>query len=392
MKNDPKLVAIAYDLSFRHAAEIFSGASDYIHSEGLNWQLLPLNFGFEAKLMELAASGRLSGAIGTFVSDEWIRGLHAHQVAAVNLFNFSKIESVPTISLDDATIGQAAAQHLLEQGAKSLSFIGQDQAYFNQLRRRAFIESCPPGHYLDINPMAPRRVQAERFKNAKCPIGVLCSSDRIARELCNEAKRLGINAGKELLVIGVGNEPIESSFAGIGLSSFDIPSREIGHLAAKNLDFSLKPEDWTGSHAAAEKVTATLISRESTLSSPQARLAERAMAVITESIAQADFDVAYLCRRLGVSRRTLELTTRQQLRQSPYQILSEKRLNKAKELLRSTNQTIAKVGQECGYPEPHHFSAWFKQRTQMSPRSFRSDIRLRSPTSDLRYPISVLPN
>jgi LacI family transcriptional regulator len=371
MKNDPKLIAIAYDLSFRHAAEIFSGAADYIHSEGLNWQLLPLNFGFEAKLMELAASGRLSGAIGTFISDEWIRGLHAHQVTAVNLFNFSKIESVPTISLDDATIGQVAAQHLLEQGAKSLSFIGQDQAYFNQLRRRAFVESCPPGHYLDINPMAARRVQAERFKNATYPIGVLCSSDRIARELCVEAKRLGINAGKELLVIGVGNEPIESSFAGIGLSSFDIPSREIGYRAAQQMASLLGVNQRDRPKARAKKMTAQLTCRESTLTSPKARLAERATANILASFSSADFDIAHLCRSLGVSRRSLELSTREQLGKSPYQILSEMRLNKAKALLKGTNQAIAEVGEICGYPEPHHFSSWFKKQTQLSPRSFR---------------------
>lgn len=371
MKNDSKLVAIAYDLSFRHAAEIFSGASDYIHSHGLNWQLLPLNFGFEAKLMELAASGRLSGAIGSFVSDEWLRGLHTQRVAAVNLFNFSQIESVPTISLDDAGIGQAAAQHLLEQGAKSLAFIGQDQAYFNQLRRRAFIASCAPEHYLDINPMAPRKIQAESLKNSLPPIGVLCANDRIARELCIEAKRLGLHAGAELLVIGVGNEPIESSFAGIALSSFDIPSREIGYRAAQQMASLFSADKPTGPTAAAEKITAQLICRESTLASPQARLAERATASIATSFAQADFDIAQLCRSLGVSRRSLELATREQLGKSPHQILSELRLNKAKEKLKCTNQAIGKVGEACGYPEPHHFSAWFKQQTQLSPRNFR---------------------
>ena len=371
MQNDPQLVAIAYDLSFRHAAEIFSGAADYIHREGLDWQLLPLNFGFEAKLMELAASGRLSGAIGTFVSDEWIRGLHTHQVAAVNLFNFSRIESVPTISLDDAAIGQKAAQHLLEQGATSLSFIGQDQAYFNRLRHRAFRDHCPPDRYLDIDPLAPRRAQAEHLKKAQATVGVLCATDRIARELCNEARLLGIDIGKELLVLGIGNEPTESTFAGIGLSSFDIPSREIGRRAARQMGALLEAGDPGTQLAPAENIAAKLICRESTLASPQARLAERALAAMAASITQADFDVASLCRRLGVSRRSLELATRGQLGKSPYQILSEQRLEQAKERLRHTNQAIAKIGEACGYPEPHHFSAWFKQRTGISPKSYR---------------------
>ncbi|HKK18983.1 MAG TPA: helix-turn-helix transcriptional regulator, partial [Opitutales bacterium] len=57
--------------------------------------------------------------------------------------------------------------------------------------------------------------------------------------------------------------------------------------------------------------------------------------------------------------------------QSPYQILSERRLAKAQELLRATKQPVGKIGEACGYPEAHHFSAWFKQRTGTSPRQFR---------------------
>jgi len=372
MPNAPKLIAIAYDLNFRHAAELFIGASDYVRRQGLNWQLLPLNLGFEAKLMELAASGRLSGAIGTFVSDEWIKGLSSHQVAAVNLFNFSRIASVPTVRLDDEAIGSTAAEHLLEQGTKSLTFISRDEAYFNQIRRRCFAESCPPNFYHSIDTMALRRRQAAYLKELKTPIGALCSNDRIARELCHEARLLGINVGRDLLVIGIGNEPAESAFAGIGLSSFDIPARDIGCFAAQKMKRLLQSESTATAHPETEKIAAKLVPRESTLSTPQARLAERAMATMAESIAQADLDISDLSRRLGVSRRALELTTRRQFDKSPYQILSEMRLKQAKELLRDTNHTIAKIGEACGYPEPHHFSAWFKQRTQSSPRNYRS--------------------
>jgi DNA-binding LacI/PurR family transcriptional regulator len=371
MEHQPNLIAIAYDLDFRHAAEIFSGASDYAQKHGLDWRFLPLSFAFEAKLMELAASGSLRGAIGTFVSDEWIRGLRAHHVATVNLFNFSRIRTVPTISLDDAAIGRNAAKHLREQGAKSLSFVSRDEAYFNQIRRRAFREACAPGTYHEIDFMQPHRIQAESLGALRPPVGVLCSNDRIARELCNEARRLGMEPGRKLLVAGIGNEPAESTFAGLGLSSFEIPAREMGYLAAETMATSLQKKADTQPRSNTTTLEAIFMARESTLSSPQARLVERAVALIEESIAQADLDVAYLSRRLGVSRRALELTTRQQLDKSPFQILSGKRLIRAKALLQQTKHPVAKIGEACGYPEPHHFSAWFKQRTGTSPKQFR---------------------
>ena len=203
-------------------------------------------------------------------------------------------------------------------------------------------------------------------------IGVLCSNDRIARELCSETRLLGLEVGLELLVIGIGNEPTESTFAGIELSSFEIPSSEIGQMAAKTMATLIEDKESELSSVHSINATAVLIPRASTLASPQARLAERARSEIARSISDAGFDVSSLCRGLGVSRRALELTIRQQLKQSPYQILCEQRLKRAKDLLLQTNQTIMKIGEACGYPEPHHFSAWFKKRTGLAPRAFRA--------------------
>ncbi|MGB0409635.1 MAG: substrate-binding domain-containing protein [Opitutales bacterium] len=373
MRNGLKFIAIAYDLHIRHAAEIFSGASDYVASHRLNWQLLPLNFGFEAQLMELAGSGRLGGAIGTFASDAWLQGLTSKGVAAVNLFNFSKIESVPSVCLDDARIGAGAARHLVEQGARNFAFIGQDHVYFNQIRRKSFSEHCPEGRYHTIHPLEPRRAQVKRLGELETPIGVLCADDRIARELCNEAKTLGMDSGSDLLIIGIGNEPAESTFAGLGLTSFDIPARKMGYAAARQMDALFRPG--TQELPRRQNFDAILVPRESTLSSPQARLAERALAYISEHMMWHELDVAYLCRQLGVSRRALELSTRQQFKKSPHQILSEARLKRAKEQLLQTNHAIGKVGEACGYPEPHHFSAWFKKRTGVAPKCYRLSAR-----------------
>ncbi|MEO0510185.1 MAG: substrate-binding domain-containing protein [Verrucomicrobiota bacterium] len=364
-------------MNFRHAAEVFSGASNFVEGAGLNWQLLPLNFGFEEKLIELAESGRLCGAIGTFVSDEWLRGLSRRKVAAVNLFNFSEIKTVPSICLDDAAIGTSAASHLIEHGAKEFAFIGRDHAYFNQIRRKHFAINCPHDNYRALEPRLSRRQQLEQLQKLKKPVGVLCSSDRIARELCNEASLVGLKVGKDILVIGIGNDPTESTFAGIGLSSFDIPARRIGFLAAEMMKNLLNSKNTPPGSVEHATIAAKLIARASSLPSRQSQLAERAERTIEDSFWKADFDVAQLCRRLGVSRRILEMATREGLDKSPYQMISDMRLGRAKELLLQTNQTITRTGEDCGYPEPHHFSAWFKKHTQMSPRKFRDMHRIK---------------
>jgi len=366
------LIAVAYDLNFRHAAEIFSGVSDHVRAERLEWQLLPLTFGFESKLMELANSGRLRGAIGTFISDQWISGLIENQLGVVNLFQFSKIESVPRVDLDNVFIGQRAAEHLAGQGARSFVFIRQDRAFFNDIRRQSFEHNCPRGTYHEISPSKPRHIQFEELERLPTPIGILCSSDRIAREICLEARASGVEAGRELLIIGIGNDPAESTFAGTNLSSFDIPAREIGVRAGRALQAILE-----GSEALPEMLTEAiqppLILRDSALSTTQSKLAQRALQRIEDSIGDSVFQIETLCRELGVSRRALELATRRNADTSPYQFLTEKRLRRAEQLLLSGKDPVAKVGEACGYPEPHHFSTWFKKQTGMAPKTFREN-------------------
>jgi DNA-binding LacI/PurR family transcriptional regulator len=364
-----KLIAIAYDLNFRHAAEIFSGVTEFTRKTEKNWQLLPLSYGFEAKLMELIHAGQLAGAIGTFVSDEWLNGITSRGVACINLFNLSQIISVPSVGLDEADLGKTAAEHLLEQGAQSFAFIGQNEAYFNKLRRRGLRDSLADARFVEIHPREPRLKQLETLAAEPRPVGLLCASDRIAREIAQLAPERGLQCGKDLLLIGIGNEPSESTFAGIDLSSFEIPAREIGYLAASLLAESLASGE--ARPQGSIQLKATLIPRESTLPSARARTAERTKNLLVDSIADPELSIDRIAERVGTSRRSLELTLKQQIGTSPYQLISKYRLEKAQELLRESSLPVGEIGARCGYPEPHHFSAWFKKKTGIAPKVYR---------------------
>jgi LacI family transcriptional regulator len=398
MKTVEKMVAIAFDLNFRHAAEIFSGVSDYVAEAHLDWQLMPLNFGFEARLMELARSGQLAGALGTFVSDGWLEGLTEAGVPAINMFNFSKIESVPNVGPDDFATGVAAAEHLRTQGAQTFAFFGADGVYYTRLREAGFkaglarIERAPPPDvasatslqecsdampiasagidYLEIRPGAKLIDQLDALKDSAELTGIFCSNDLCARELITLARHKGMRCGKDILVVGVDNDPSESIFAGIGISSFKQPIRETGYLAAKALHQTMT-EGCVQTDLRLQAAT-RLVPRESSLASNRARIAQQAANWIQENLADPDLDIHSLARRVGVSRRTLELATHEQFKTSPYRLLAKARLKLAQQLLRTTPLPIMEVGTRCGYPEPHHFSAWFKKQSGVAPKGFRN--------------------
>ena len=371
MDSSEKMIAIAFDLNFRHAAEIFSGVSDYVNEAHLEWQLMPLNFGFEVRLMKLAKSGQLTGAIGTFVSDGWIAGLVEQGVTAVNMFNFSSINSIPNVGPDDEATGRSAAEHLIAQQAKCFAFFGADGVHYTRLREAGFRAGLPDT--TNIIKLRPGPLLADQIKALPRDgglRGVFCSNDLCAREFILEAQRQGLECGRDILVVGVDNDPSDSIFAGIGISSFKQPIRETGYKSALALHELLTHGQLSSNLSL--QTPSQLIPRASSLLKGRARIAQQAANLLHDNLANSELEMEQIAHNVGVSRRVLELAFKAQLNTSPYRLLSKARLELAQQLLTTTIFPIMEIGTRCGYPEPHHFSAWFKKQTSVAPKTYRA--------------------
>ncbi len=60
---------------------------------------------------------------------------------------------------------------------------------------------------------------------------------------------------------------------------------------------------------------------------------------------------------------------------SPHQFLLERRIELAKDMLRSTDYKLADVAQTVGFANQSHFAAVFRQRCQMTPKAYRNLTR-----------------
>jgi AraC family transcriptional regulator len=56
---------------------------------------------------------------------------------------------------------------------------------------------------------------------------------------------------------------------------------------------------------------------------------------------------------------------------SPHQFLLDRRIELAKDLLRSTGRKLADIAQTVGFANQSHFAAVFRQRCQMTPKAYR---------------------
>jgi two-component system response regulator YesN len=93
---------------------------------------------------------------------------------------------------------------------------------------------------------------------------------------------------------------------------------------------------------------------------------------IDENYSSADLSLYSTAFYVGISPNHLSTVFSQETGEKFIEYLTRVRIEKAKELLRSTTMKSADITYEVGFSDPHYFSSIFKKNTGLSPREYRS--------------------
>lgn len=85
--------------------------------------------------------------------------------------------------------------------------------------------------------------------------------------------------------------------------------------------------------------------------------------------------VEFYAQKLFMSARNLNLICHNMLQQSVSEIVETRKLIEAKNLLLSTDKTIAAIGYELGYQEKAYFTSVFKKKSGQTPTEFREEMK-----------------
>lgn len=88
-----------------------------------------------------------------------------------------------------------------------------------------------------------------------------------------------------------------------------------------------------------------------------------------------DINMQEISKSFELSQRSLNRRFKLATGLSPVQYLQEIRLEKAKELLKTSNLAIAEVAYNVGYPDSAYFSVLFKRIVSLSPSEYRRLVR-----------------
>jgi AraC-like DNA-binding protein len=101
-------------------------------------------------------------------------------------------------------------------------------------------------------------------------------------------------------------------------------------------------------------------------------LVKRALEIIQEDIKDPDLNMEKVAKRLNISRKYLSNQFKKEIGHSFPEYLNNERLEKAKNMLKTTNLRISEIAFEIGYNTPEYFTKVFKKSEKVSPGEFRS--------------------
>ena len=89
--------------------------------------------------------------------------------------------------------------------------------------------------------------------------------------------------------------------------------------------------------------------------------------IVQNGMSDSDFSVERIGEKIGLSRVQLYRKVKAITGMTPVELLRKARLNKAQQLLRTTDKSISEVAYECGFTSPSYFNKCFKDEYGVTP-------------------------
>lgn len=288
----------------------------------------------------------------------------------------------PSVVIDDLALGDLAARHLMECGYRRFAFYGVGDTWSEEryrgfatlLARKGF--NCTTNAIVHNRVMWPNwdRAQRERVAKAwlaglKPPTAIFACDDLMSRVLADECGDCGLRVPDDIAILGVDNTESLCESSTISLSSIDPDLHRMGLEAGRIIDVILSGKQ--------PPISPILIPPREVIqrrSTNAAAFDDPEVAAIVRYLQQNACDeitVDSACRHVAVSRRQMERRFLAAVGRPMGHEIRRLRIDRARELLVSTNLALADIAVRCGYEHLSSFSSAFREIVGITPSSYR---------------------
>lgn len=385
MKPRKKRIALI-GLPILQSVNNLSNAAIARHAEeGGNWRFV---FSAEASVDAFRFLRTLDcdGAIVRIMNTAMLREAKKVQFPIVNVSSWLEKPGVPTVRHDYDAVGRITAEYLLEKGFRRFGVVTTPGGWYMEQRFKAFTRTVEARGAsfatFDLQRTMPEQVQplapAERRRfvqwvsTIKRPAALVLMDDwdaPVLMELCNEA---GFGIPRDLVMIATGCHSEVQPLCRVPLSAVQEDQELQARLAVSCLDVLMTDKQ----------------PRDTMISVPPLGVVERAstatMAIEDHEVAHAvefirahgfePINVADVSGRVQVSRVTLERRFRHVMGVTMHEYLTELRVRRAKELLKSDEPpSLQAIAQQCGLADRRRLNQVFISVVGKTPADWRSE-------------------
>jgi LacI family transcriptional regulator len=343
-------------------------------------------------LTETSVTGRLprgwkaDGVLALLpLPGEWLMEIEGSGVPCVTLGGEERAGNLPHVQSDHGEIGRMAADHLLERAHRSFAWapFADDAANDERLtafQARLFEHGCScrrlpsmhadPGSYGREDWTGYRRALIAELGRLPRPTAIFAFNDCTAAEIVDACRDAGLAIPEEIVVLGVGDS-ICCTHSPVPLSSIDLDLDENGYRAADVLAGLMNgtqippPMIQVPPKAVVTRVSTDVIA----VADPRVA---RALSYVAEHFPDPLLSVSALATAVGMSRRTLERSFREETGSTINEHIIGVRMREASRLLKTHQRAkSAEIAALVGLPGERTFFRTFRRYFGMSTSAHR---------------------
>jgi len=310
-----------------------------------------------------------------------VLGLGVPVVNVSGIFLEGPAAKLPRVCNDRGASGSMAARHLIDRGFRNFGYVGLPTLAYVREHQEAFAAALDrAGFACHAHALGrglektgrPSRLIAW-LEGLPKPAGILTWSNVQGRAVIDACRRAEILVPEDVAVLSGDDDQLlcESCFP--QLSAIAVAAERIGEQAAELLQLLIERRPLPPTPILVPPIG--IITRQSTdtLAVDNPDLV-RAIGYIREH-ATRNIHVEDVLAAVPLSRRSLERIFQDSLGRSPAQEIRRVRIERAKQLLATTDLPIPKVATASGFGTGEYLATIFRQATGMTPLKYRGLVR-----------------
>jgi LacI family transcriptional regulator len=387
-RGDHHRVALLIETSHEFGREVLRGIRDYEKALANHWAFYLQPDGMRQELPKIGA-WPCTGVIARLFSGADERLLMTSGLPLVLLDPYTErlskkyeLAQVPYITTDTEAIVLMAFDHLQACGCRTFAFVhSAADTVWSAARERAFTElvaarGCACHVYGNQPASTPWEADMRQLGAwlARLPrgLGVFAAMDQRGRHVIEACRAAGLRVPEDLMVLSVDNDPLLCELCEPSLSSIALDAYRAGYEAAQTLH-RLMGGQRVPPHTRILVKPTHVSRRQSTASGfDQDPVVAGARRFIFSRFADRRVQVADIAAHCGVSRRLLETRFAQSVGRTLLQELTEVRMERARTLLRDTDETVTEVAAASGFAGANYFTKSFRHRHGLAPLKYRA--------------------